>query len=313
MISYLLGRFGQAVIVLFGVSLILFGLIHLLPGGPARALLGNHVTRPAIQAFNREYGLDRPLPVQYFSLISQWLSGNLGFSYRQHVSVDTLIAANLPRTLVLAGTSTVLAIGAAIPIGLYQAIRRNRADDHLITALTFFFYAMPTFFLGLALIVLLSQMIPIFPPTGPNTSAPLFTQIPNLVLPVATLTLVTLAQFTRYVRSSAISSSLEDYVRTARAKGATSRRIWQVHVLRNALLPVITLVGLSIPTILGGALITEALFNYPGMGLLFWNAAQDADFPVMLGTAIVVAVAVVVGTLIADLLYLVADPRIRYT
>jgi peptide/nickel transport system permease protein len=162
------------------------------------------------------------------------------------------------------------------------------------------------------LIIVFSDVLPIFPATGPVATAPLLTQLPNLVLPVATLTLITVALFSRYMRSSALENLAEDYVRTAKAKGASVFRILFRHVLPNALLPVITLVGLSVPGILGGALIVESLFNYPGMGLLFWNSAQTEDFPVMLGTSLVVGLGVVLGSLLADILYGVADPRVRY-
>ncbi|MGC1185060.1 MAG: ABC transporter permease [Candidatus Dormiibacterota bacterium] len=294
------------------MTIILFVLLHLLPGGPARALLGNHASGPSIRAFDLKYGLTEPLPVQYLSWAGQLLHGNLGSSYKQGVSVDTLLAANLPRTLLLAGVATMLAMLVAIPLGVFQAVRRNSVPDYAITVTAFIFYAMPTFFLGIILIALLSQLIPLLPSTGPTAAFPLMSQVPNLVLPILTLALVNLALFSRYMRSSALDSLLQDYVRTARSKGVSGRDIVLRHVLKNALLPMITLLGLSLPAILSGALVTEALFNYPGIGLLFWNAAQNDDYPVLLGTATLAAVGVVAGSLVADLLYLVADPRVRY-
>ena len=218
----------------------------------------------------------------------------------------------MPRTLVLVGVATLLALAIAIPGGIYQAARRNKPDDYVLTGMTFLFYSMPSFFLGTILIILLSQALPVLPSTGPTAISPLFDQIPNLVLPILTLTLVNLALFSRYMRSSVLENMVQDYVRTASSKGASRPAILFRHVLPNALLPIITLVGLSLPGILSGALITESLFNYPGMGLLFWNAAQTDDFPVMLGTTIVVGVGVVVGSLLADILYAVFDPRVRY-
>jgi peptide/nickel transport system permease protein len=294
------------------VTIILFVLLHLLPGGPARALLGNHATAPSIRAFDVKYGLSEPLPIQYLTWVGQLLHGNLGNSYKQGVSVDTLLAANLPRTLLLAGVATMLAMLVAIPLGVFQAVRRNSAPDYAITITAFIFYAMPTFFLGIILIALLSQLIPLLPSTGPTAAFPLISQVPNLVLPILTLTLVNLALFSRYMRSSALDSLLQDYVRTARSKGVSGPDIVLRHVLKNALLPMITLLGLSLPAILSGALVTEALFNYPGIGLLFWSAAQNDDYPVLLGTATLAAVGVVAGSLVADLLYLAADPRVRY-
>ncbi len=312
MTAYLIRRALHAVIVLFGVSLIVFLLLHLLPGGPARASLGLRANPASIRAFNAQYGLNQPLPIQYVVWMSQVLRGNLGFSYKLNQSVDSLLAENIPRSLVLMGSATAIAVGIAVPLGVLQAVRRNSAADYALTGLAFIFYSMPSFFLGLALIIVFSDVIPIFPSTGPTATASLASQIPNLVLPVATLTLITVALFSRYMRSASLDNLAEDYVRTARAKGASSRRVVFRHVLPNALMPIITLVGLSLPGILGGALIIESLFNYPGMGLLFWNAAQTEDFPVMLGTSLVVGLGVVLGSLVADILYGVADPRVRY-
>ena len=312
MTAYLIRRTLHAVIVLFGVSLIVFVLLHLLPGGPARASLGLRANPTSIREFNAQYGLNRPLPIQYVVWISQVVQGNLGFSYKLNQSVDSLLVENIPRTLVLTGSATVIALGIAVPLGILQAVRRNSAADYAVTGFALIFYSMPSFFLGLVLIIVFSDVLPIFPSTGPTATAPLATQIPNLVLPVATLALITVALFSRYMRSASLDNLAEDYVRTAKAKGASSVRVLFRHVFPNALLPIITLVGLSVPGILSGALIVESLFNYPGMGLLFWNAAQTEDFPVMLGTSLVVGLGVVVGSLLADILYGVADPRVRY-
>jgi len=310
--GYIVRRVAQSVVVLFGVSLVVFLLLHLLPGGPARAVLGPRANPATVAAFDIKYGLNYPLPIQYLDWANQLVHGNLGFSYKLNQSVDSLLAEDIPRTLVLAGTATFLALLVAVPMGVFQAVRRNRPEDYVFTAASFLFYSMPSFFLGIVLIIILSDTLPFFPSTGPTATAPLLSQLSNLVLPVLTLMLITLALFSRYVRSSAISSLMEDYVRTATAKGVSPPGILFRHVLPNALLPLITLVGLSLPGILGGALIVESLFNYPGMGLLFWNAAQSEDFPVLLGTTMVVGVGVVVGSLIADILYGVVDPRIRY-
>jgi peptide/nickel transport system permease protein len=311
--AFLIRRTIQAIGVLFGVSIIVFILLHLLPGGPARAVLGIRANPAQIRAFDIRYGLLNPLPVQYLDWLNQLIHLNLGFSYKQNQSVDSLLGQNIPRTLVLVGVSTVLALFVAIPAGIYQAARRNKPSDYALTGMSFLFYSMPTFFLGTILIIVFSQMLPLLPSTGPTAASPLMDQIPNLVLPVLTLTLVTIALFSRYMRSSILENLVQDYVRTASSKGVSQPAILFRHVLPNAMLPIITLVGLSLPGILSGALITESLFNYPGMGLLFWNAAITDDFPVMLGTTVVVGVAVVVGSLLADVLYAVFDPRVRYS
>ena len=220
---------------------------------------------------------------------------------------------DIPPTLLLVGVSTLLALIIAIPMGTYQAVRRNRPDDYVVTGVTLILYSMPSFFLGTILIIVFAQWIPILPPTGPTGSSPLWAQIPSLILPVLTLTLITVALFERYMRSSVLENLVEDYVRTARAKGASQRGVLFRHVLRNALLPIITLAGLSLRGVFSGAVIVEALFNCPGTGLLFWNAATTDDYPVMLGTTMVIGLAVVVGSLAADVLYAVFDPRVRYT
>ena len=312
MIGYILRRCGHALVVLLGVSIIVFTLLHLLPGGPARASLGLRANPASIAAFNARYGLNQSLPVQYVIWIGQLLRGNLGYSYKLNQSVTSLLAEDIPRTLALAGSATLLAVAVAIPLGMLQAVRRNTVVDYTLTGLAFLFYSMPSFFLGIILIILLSDTVPLLPSTGPTATAPLWNQLPNLALPVLTLTLITLALFSRYMRSSVLDNLAQDYVRTAHAKGLRPRRVLFRHVFPNSVLPIITLVGLSLPGILAGALIVESLFNYPGMGLLFWTAAQSEDFPVMLGTSLVVGVGVVLGSLIADVLYGVADPRIRY-
>lgn len=313
MTRYLVGRVLQALVVLFGVSVVVFAMLHILPGGPARAVLGPKATLVAIHTFEREYGLLKPLPVQYFDWLGQVFHGNLGFSYKLNQSVDTLLAANLPRTVALVGTAAVLAIMIALPLGVYQAVRRNKLDDYALTGASFLFYSMPTFLLGLILILLFTTVLGWFPATGPTGEVPLWNQLANMVLPIATLCLVTIALFSRYMRSATLENLVQDYVRTAQSKGVSPRRVLFVHVLRNALLPIVTLIGLSLPGILSGALVTESLFNYPGIGYLFWQAAQSDDFPVEIGVTLVVAVGVVLGSLLADILYAVLDPRVRYS
>ena len=307
--AFLIRRVLQAIVVLFGVSIVVFILLHLLPGGPARAVLGIRANKVQIL----RYGLLNPVPVQYVDWVNQLIHGNLGFSYKQNQTVDSLLGENIPRTLVLVGVATLLALIVAIPLGVYQAVRRNKPEDYVLTGMSFLFYSMPSFFLGIILIILLSDTLPWLPSTGPTAISPLWDQIPNLVLPVLTLTLVTVALFSRYMRSSVLENLVQDYVRTATSKGVGPRAILFRHVLRNALLPIVTLIGLSLPGILSGALIVESLFNYPAMGLLFWNAVVTDDFPTMLGTTMVVGVAVVVGSLLADVLYAALDPRVRIT
>ncbi len=315
MLSYIVRRVLQACIVVVGVSLIVFIIIHLLPGGIARAVLGIQATPAAVRAFNATNGYDRPLWEQFFIWWSHLFQGNLGYSYQQNATVAALLGQDLPKTVLLVGLAFALALVVGIPIGLYQAVRRNHAVDHLLTALAFVAYSLPVFWLGLLVVLVFavnSRLLPAEAPQGATVGA-ILAHPSGLVLPIMTLAIVIVAAFSRFTRSSVLENLAQDYVRTAAAKGASQFRIVTRHVLRNSLLPLITLVGLTLPAIVSGAVIVETVFNYPGMGLLFWNAAQSRDYPVLLGVTLVVGIATVVGSLLADLLYAFADPRIVYT
>jgi peptide/nickel transport system permease protein len=311
-IRFLLRRCAQAVVVLLLVSVIVFGLLHLLPGGPARAILGTHATPTNIAAFNEQNGLDSPVPVQYWHWLTGVLSGNLGFSYVQNESVASLLAQRLPKTAFLAGVSVLLAVLIAVPVGFFQAVRRNRAGDYVVTTVTLVLYSTPAFWVGILLIDVLAVRLRAFPAEAPQGSFSALISDPQaLVLPVLTITLVTVAAFSRYIRSSVLDELAQDYVRMARSKGASRRVILFGHVLRNAAGPVVTLLGLSLPFIVSGTLITEYVFNYPGIGLLAFNAATSQDYPVILGVVIVVGAATVVGSLLADVTHAILDPRVR--
>jgi peptide/nickel transport system permease protein len=315
LIGYLVRRLFQAVIVILVVTLITFALLRAIPGNVAIAILGPTAYRnPAVIAqFDAQYGFNRPWFDQYFLWLGHLLQGNLGYSWKLNQSVSSLLGNHLPKTIILVGISTILALLVAIPIGVWQAVRRNTAVDYTFTALSFLFYAAPTFFVGTVLIEVFSDELHLFGPEGPQGGLVSdFTDWKDLALPVITLALVTFALFSRYMRSSMLDNITEDYVRTARAKGASERRVILRHVLRNSLIPIATLVGLNIPLIVSGALITESVFNYPGMGYLFFTAAQQQDYPTLLGVLIVVAIATVIGSLLADIAYAVLDPRVRY-
>jgi peptide/nickel transport system permease protein len=313
-IRFLLRRGSQAVVVLLLVSIIVFGLLHLLPGGPARAILGTHATPTAIAAFDKANGLDSPVPVQYWHWLTGVLSGNFGFSYVLNEPVSSLLAQRLPKTAFLAGVSVLLAVLIAVPIGFYQAVRRHRVGDYVVTTVTLVLYSTPAFWVAILLIDLLAVRLHAVPAEAPQGSfSALLSDPAALVLPVLTITLVTIAAFSRYIRSSVLDELAQDYVRMARSKGAGSGVILLRHVLRNALAPVVTLLGLSLPFIVSGTLITEQVFNYPGVGLLAYNAAVSQDYPVMLGVVLVVGAATVVGSLLADVTYAILDPRVRYS
>jgi peptide/nickel transport system permease protein len=312
--GYILRRIAQAVIVLLGVTLLVFILQHLLPGNIARAIIGPRATGAQIAAFNREYSLDRPLPVQYLSYLNQIIHGNLGYSFKQNMSVDAIVLHDLPNDILLVGTSLVLALLIAIPLGIAQAVRRNRLTDYAATGISFLLYSMPSYLLGLLLISVFAVNLRVLPAEAPQqpTIAGVLSDPAGLVLPIATLTLVTCALFSRYMRSSAIESLAQDYIRTARAKGLGQLAILSRHLLRNSLIPVVTLVGISLPGILTFGLIVEELFNFPGVGLAYFNAAVNGDYPVVLGVTVLVGLATVIGNLFADIAYALLDPRVRY-
>jgi peptide/nickel transport system permease protein len=313
---FLLRRVLQSIVVILLVTVITFALLRAIPGNPAIAILGpNSFRNPgAIRQFDQQYGFNLPWYSQYWLWLRHLLTGNLGFSWKLNQSVESLLGGHLPKTIFLVGISTILALVLAVPVGVIQAVRRNKFVDHFFNGFSTVFYAMPAFLLGILLILFFAIKIPIFPPEGPQGEGlgVLFTNFNALILPIISLTLITLALFSRYMRSSVLDNLTEDYVRTAKAKGASERRVLIRHVLRNSLIPIATLLGLSLPGIIAGALITESVFNYPGMGYLFYQAALNSDYPILLGITIVVAVATVVGSLLADIAYAVLDPRVRY-
>lgn len=314
MTRFILRRLLQALVVVFLVTIITFSILHALPGGAARSALGLDVTQAQIDAFNREMGYDLPLWEQYFNYLGQLLRGDFGRSFRLNMPVADAVAQRLPKTMVLSVLAIIIALVVAIPMGVLQAVRRNQRTDYLLTAVVLLAYSTPLFFLGLVLIILFSQVWPILPPEAPQgfTLGDVLRQWDGLILPSVTLAIVTLAAYTRYMRSSMVDNLEENYIRTARSKGLSEKRVVFVHALRNSLFPVITLLGMYLPALFSGALVVESLFNYPGMGLLFWQAAQFRDYPVLLAVTIIISLATVLGALIADICYAIADPRVRY-
>ncbi|MCX4446621.1 ABC transporter permease [Streptomyces sp. NPDC087866] len=311
--KYLLRRVLQAVVVIVIVTIVVFGLLHALPGGPARGILGPQATAQQITAFNHEQGLDKPLPVQYFYYLNQLIHGDLGTSYTLNEPVSQLITERLPKTLLLTVLSAVVGLVLAIPLGMWQAMRRNKPADYVITTLSFIAYSTPVYFLGLVLVLVFSQTLAWFPSQAPqgDTLAQVFSEPQALVLPVVAGAASMIAVFSRYMRAATLENLSEDYVRTARAGGSRSRAILWRHVFRNSLTPVVAMLGYYVPVLFGGALVVEQLFNYPGMGLLFWTAAQSSDYPVLLGCVLVIAMATVTGTLLADIVQRVIDPRVK--
>ncbi|WP_026819150.1 ABC transporter permease [Arthrobacter castelli] len=312
---FILKRVGQSVVVVFLVTIVVFALLHLLPGGPARGILGVQATPEQIAAFKEKRGLDEPLVIQYLEYLGRLLQGDLGRSYVLNAPVADLIIDRLPKTLLLSVLSAAVGLMIALPLGIWQAYKRNRPSDYVLTSLSFVAYATPVFFVGLILIIVFTQWLSWFPPLAPrgDSIADILSDPQALVLPVTTAALGIIALFSRYMRASTLDNLSEDYVRTAAAKGTSEGQILARHVFRNSLTSITTMLGYYIPVLFAGSLVVEQLFNYPGMGLLFWNAAQAPDFPVLLGCVLIISIATVIGSLLADLVQVFIDPRVRHS
>jgi peptide/nickel transport system permease protein len=314
-IGFLIRRILQALLIVFLVTVFTLALVHLFPGGPIRSLLGPRATPEQVAYYNRLYGFDQPFYVQYLKWVGQILQGNFGYSAKLNQTVTGLIAQDLPKTIVLVFLGLLVSLLFGIPLGLYQAVKRYTAGDYILTGISFLGYATPTFFVGLLLIEWFAIDIPLFPPFAPQgtTVAQILSQPRALVLPVIAYSFVLYALWSRYMRSSVMDNLVQDYVRTARAKGASERRVLWGHVFRNSLLSIITLLGLSLPLLVAGAIFVEVVFNYPGMGLAFYQAALNVDYQVLLGFTLLATLATILGNLLADVGYAVLDPRVRYT
>jgi peptide/nickel transport system permease protein len=311
---YLIRRLGQSVAVVIGIMIVTFILIHMEPGSVARSILGIRASASRVAIFNATYGLNQPLYKQFISYVDQVVHGNFGSSYYQQQPVSTLFAQRLPRDLFLLGTSTVFALLISLPLGVYQAVKRGGVGDTVISGVTFTLYCMPAFFFAVLLVAVFCIQTHLLLPEAPTGTSVLgmLAQPRALILPLLTLTLIQIAGFSRYMRSSVVDTLAQDFLRVVRAKGLPERLVLFRHVLRNSLLPIVTIVGLSIPGLVTGAIIVEDVFNYEGMGLLFFNAAVKHDFPILLASTLVVGVATVIGNLAADIAYGILDPRVRH-
>jgi peptide/nickel transport system permease protein len=311
--AYLIRRTATAIVVLLGVSILIFFMLHVIYPTPAIDVLGPHANRFSIAQWNKQHGFNDPWVVQYLRYLDQLLHGNFGYSYKLNQSVAALFGERWPRSAYLSGVTLLLSVLIAIPLGIYQAVRRNTFGDAVVTTGAFVTYAMPDFFLYLIAIQLLAISFPVFSYEGPQTTS-LSSIILNwhaMTLPIVCLTLLELAGYSRYMRSAAIDTLAQDYIKAARAKGLPERLVLWRHLVRNAFLPMITLIGLSIPALLAGNLVAEAVFNFPGLGLLFYDSLGTADYPILLAYTLVGAALTIAGNLVADIALTVADPRIR--
>lgn len=316
MTTYLIRRVLLSIPTLIGVTLLTFLLVHIAPGGPEYTLGGENATPAQLENIRHQLGLDQPLFVQYALWFGHLLHGDLGYSYSRQAPVLSLIAERLPQTLLLMAAALLLSLIVAIPLGVYQAYRHGTRFDRATSIAIFVAWSMPTFWLGTLFIALFAVNLAWFPVGGLQTIDTAGfdwpSRLAHLILPAFTLGLVSIAAWSRYIRGSMIEQLREDYTRTAIAKGLSTRTVLFKHVLRNALIPFITLLGTTLPALFGGAVITEQIFAYPGMGQLFWKSATNRDFATILGMTVFTGVLVILGNLLADVFYGIVDPRVRY-
>jgi peptide/nickel transport system permease protein len=314
MFRYLYQRLAQSAILLVLVSMIAFGLLYLAPGGPlSQFALTPGMSQADLDRIATQMGLNRPLPVQYWDWFSRLAAGDWGKSFRDGRPVLTVIGDHLFATLLLMGSSTLIAILLGTWIGIKGAIARYSVFDYLATVGAMVALSIPTFWFGLVTIYIFSVKLRWLPAGNIMTigNGSLLDYLHHLIAPSLVLALVTVAIWSRYMRTATLDAINQDYVRTARAKGLPERVVLFHHVVRNALLPMITLAGLQLPTLLGGALVTETVFTWPGMGRLFLDSLSYRDYPVVMGLLMVSAVLVLVGNLLADIVCAMVDPRIR--
>jgi peptide/nickel transport system permease protein len=313
-IGYIARRLVVAVLVTIGVALITFLILHWLSPSPAYDVLGAKAQPAAVRSWNRIHGFDRPELAQFATYLWNLSHFNFGYSYKLNQSVGALFKENLGRSAYLTLAALILSLVIAIPLGILQAVKRNSLLDYSATTINFILYSMPSFFLGLILIQIFALNLGIFPPTVSDnitTTWGAITHPLQLTLPIVTLALINVASFSRYMRSSALDNLAQDYIRLARAKGLSEKAVLSRHLFRNACLPMITLIGLSIPTLLAGNLLIEVLFNYQGLGLLFYNALGAQDYNILLAYTVFGGFLTVLGNLMADIAITAADPRVR--
>ena len=318
---FLARRLAHGVVVVFVAATVAFVLMHLAPGDPFSSTLGSErLSAATLAAWRAAYGLDRPLPEQYVRFLAQAARGNLGPSISAGRPAADVLGDALPYTLLLMGTALVLSFATGIALGAWQAARRGTAADRAVGTASLIVASLPEFWLGLVLLLVLAYRFPIFPGTGAvdvsmhdfmSPMGRLGDRIRHLALPALTLTLLGTASIARYQRAAVLEVLPLDFVRTARAKGLSERLVLWRHALRNALVPTVVLLGLSLPTLFGGAVFVEQVFGWPGMGNIAASAFAARDYQLVVGATMLGAVVVVVGSILADVLHAVVDPRVR--
>jgi peptide/nickel transport system permease protein len=304
MAAYLIRRLLRALLILFGVSLITYILLFLLPADPARQVAGRTASVAQVEQVRHQLGLDRPVWEQYGRYVARLATGDLGRSYVQRSEVAELVGARFPATLLLMVGAIFCELLFGLTLGAFAAFRRNTLMDQGIMLGAFFFVSQPQFFLSYLLLYFFAVMLGWFPIGG-------YGDFKHLVLPAVTLGLIGTGWYARIMRSSVIEVLRQDYVRTARAKGLARARVVLVHIVPNALLPILAMIGLDIGTFMGGIVVVESIYGWPGIGQLTWQAIQQIDIPIIMGVTLVSACAIVIGNLLADLAAPLIDPRIR--
>ncbi|MBS0122600.1 ABC transporter permease [Thetidibacter halocola] len=304
MTAYLIRRLVQAVLILLGVSLITFFLLYALPADPVRQIAGRSATAETVENIRRQLGLDQPFVVQYWRYLTGLVQGDLGRSYLQKTDVSTLIAARLPATLLLMAGAIFCELMLGLTMGIIAALRRGTTTDNALMITSFIGVSAPQFVVGLLLLYVFAVKLGWFPIGGYGTFA-------HMVLPSITLGILGSGWYSRMMRSSMIDVLRQDYIRTARAKGLSRRRILLRHALPNAILPIVAMIGIDIGIFMGGIVVVESVFGWPGIGQLAWQAIQRVDIPIIMGVTLVSACAIVLGNLLADVVTPFIDPRIR--
>ena len=317
--KYILRRLLVILPVIFGISIVIFTLVHNMPGNPYSHMVNPNLSIEDRENMLRAVGYYDPLPIKYVRWVGRAVRGDLGYSIRHKEPVLSVIRPRLGNTLLLALSSFVLSTLIAIPLGVISASKQYSIFDYTATVLAFIGLSIPAFFFGMLLIKFVAFDLGWFPIAGMRTMGSGFTGlrhifdvIHHMMLPVLVLTLVNTASLMRYTRSSMLENIKQDYVRTARAKGLSENKVIYSHALRNALIPVITILTLSLPYLFSGAILTETVFVWPGIGTLAFHAILNRDYPLIMGNTMIIAVAVLLSNLLADVLYAVVDPRIRY-
>jgi peptide/nickel transport system permease protein len=306
MLRFLAGRLLQSAFILLGVTIITFGLLFLIPADPVRMIAGRSATPETVESIRRQLGLDQPIPVQYARYLGNLVQGDMGRSYIQKARVSELIASRLPATLQLMAAAIFLQLLIGLPAGIFASTRRNRPPDKTVMLLSFVGISAPQFVVGLLLIYVFAYKLELFPLGGYGT-------IWHVVLPALTLGVTIAGWYSRMSRSSMIDVLRQDYIRTARAKGVPEHRVVLVHALRNAILPIIAMIGIDIGLYAQGIVVVEAVFGWPGIGQLAWLAIQRLDIPIIMGVTLVAAVGIVLGNLLADIATSLIDPRVRHS